>query len=357
MSRIELLQTDCQEILHAFSVQDGIKHTYIEENQRFKEAVGSRMPFDASELFAFWEDLNADNSRGRLALLECEWGPENKIQVPIIQGLLPYIPYLAESELFVLVFMGRDELYPERGISKLQAIVMSQVLPADLMPAIYRDKLVIYSPEQKYRFGWGELPAYDQASVDAKRAKVWGDKARDLRRPPGSPGKRGRDERGKPANPHLSLVPKRARVQSVGRRLKLTRLPAELLESANFGALSLGAQEVYRIYRTYAEIPGGGSRNSYDQIGIAQTMKLLKQRKSDLMMSGTSEQRKKAAGMGASKASVQRYLADLVKSGWLYYVLRGYPGISGESNPRVNKFLVVKSENQRIYLIAEAKKE
>lgn len=357
MSRIELLETDCQDILHGFALQDRIKYTFMAANQSFTEAVGSRILFDPFEAFAFLEDLNADTSQGRQAILDYVYRPQKKLLLPIIKGLEPYIPFLRDSKVSAVILASQKEADLNGEIPQLLAIIINQLLPDDLLPAIYHDKLIIYSPEQKYRFGWSELPAHDQASVDAKRERAMAAQEQEIWSPPGSPGIPGRDTAGKPGKSHLSLVPKKARMRSVGRSLKLAFLPAELLESPNFRKLSLGAQEIYRIHRTYAKIPGGGSKYRYIQVGIAQITELFGLRKREMMMSGTSEQRKKVARMGVSERSVKRHLTELVKSGWLYYVLQGYPGIPGNSKPRVNKFLVIMSENQRIYLIEEAKKK
>lgn len=351
MSRINLLQTGCQEIYHFFFLQDQIKSTYIEANRRLVEAVGTRMPFDRFECFWFNENVNADNSQENMALLDCEWVGDGRLRFPVLKGLAFLLPHWSESELLMYVLGADNKTGPKSDVSGLLAIIVAQLLPKDLLPAIYDDQLVIYPPAEMYRLEWKDLIQYNQAYFEAKRLKLLGSPKKSN---PVDPGTRSHPEsyhRAKPAKPHLSLVPKREGRRSAGRDLKLAWLPAELLNLKSYQRLSLGAQEVYRIYRTYSKIPEGKSRYRYIQTGVAQTCQLLDQRKKDILRSGTPELRKRAARMGVSDKSVKRYLSELLKEGWLIRILQGYPGQNGVSAPRVNKFLLVMSERQRFKLM------
>jgi len=143
-------------------------------------------------------------------------------------------------------------------------------------------------------------------------------------------------------------------LRSVGRELKLVWLPADLYESDSFQKLKLGEQELYRIYRTYSKLAGGGSKNSYDRMGIIQAAGLLERRKKDLLASSNHVSRKEAEKIGISERSVIRYSLTLQKAGWIKKIVRGRPA---EGRPYVNKYLVVKSEKQRFGAVVKKKKK
>lgn len=151
--------------------------------------------------------------------------------------------------------------------------------------------------------------------------------------------------------------PKILRRSSVGKRLKLAWLPGEVIRSDSFQRLKIGERELFRILYTFCKRAGGGSRYSYNQTGIFQLAKLLALRKKDMLASSNPATRKDAEKIGTSKYSITRYLRNLKKSGWVKVVLRGYPGVpDSPGKPRVNKFLVVKSEKQRRFLLIPKEK-
>ena len=130
---------------------------------------------------------------------------------------------------------------------------------------------------------------------------------------------------------------------SVGRKLKLSFLPAELYESPSFEKLKFQEQEVYRILYTYCKLAGGKSLNSYISIGADQAAELLERRKKDMLGSRNPVSRKAAEKISTSYRSTRRHLQKLRKAGWIVCVLRGNPSESGNF---VSKYLVVKSEKQ-----------
>ena len=143
------------------------------------------------------------------------------------------------------------------------------------------------------------------------------------------------------------------RRNSVGDKLKLAWLPVELYEAPAFQKLKLGEQELYRIYRTYCKRAGGKSKNSYVQIGVSQASDILDRRKKDMLGSSNLITRKAAEKIGTHEKTIRNYSLSLLKVGWIKKVLRGRPR---KENPYVNKYLVVKSEKQRLKRIVDRKR-
>ncbi|NVM24079.1 MAG: hypothetical protein HWN68_20160 [Desulfobacterales bacterium] len=333
MFKVSYLKSKSQELIFVFDFINRIVYVFMVVRGRPVEAKRSRRTFDPLEYFGWFEDLgNPDRGLSDL-VLDCVWLGGERLDLWMGQALLDMLGKVDQESINFAIYGKAKQ--PGEAIywGDIGFIVLCVNLEKDRFPKIKNDVLSTVKVSADSIGGLGEV--YHPGRIEQPKPVRYQEE------------KRRRD--------HLRLIEKKKGLPSVGRKLKLAYLPAELLNEPTFYTMSLGAQEVYRIYRTYAKIPSGESLYSYVQTGIAQTQGLLVRRRTDMMMSGTKEKRRKAAKMGVSERNVKRYIAELDDRKWLYYVVRGRPGIPGESAPRVNKFLVVMSEEQRIYLIEEAK--
>jgi len=112
---------------------------------------------------------------------------------------------------------------------------------------------------------------------------------------------------------------------SVGWKTKYYFIPRELYRSEEFQKLSLGAQETYRVWRNFAPLSKGKSKNRYCEMGINQGSAHLKKRKSDMVRYYGGEKLKRAKHMGTSPRQLKRYLAELLDVGLVVQEYHGWP--------------------------------
>lgn len=325
MFKISYLKSKSQELIFLFDFINHIVYVFMIVRGRPVEAEGSRRPFDPLEYFGWFENLeNPDRGLSDL-VLDCMWLEGEKVGLWMGQALLDMLGKVDEESINVGIY-GKTK-QPGEAIywGDIGFIVVFVNLEKDRFPKIKNDVLSTVKVSADSIGVLGE--AYHPGQIEQPKPVRYREE------------KRRRD--------HLSLVEKKKVLPSVGRKLKLEYLPAELLNKPSFYTLSLGERELYRILRTWAKPPKGGSKYRYNQVGIAQLAGLMKRRRADMMMSGTKEQRKKAARMGVSESNVKRYLKKLMKRGWIECVAIGRKGIPGVLKGYVSRYRVFVSEKQR----------
>lgn len=143
--------------------------------------------------------------------------------------------------------------------------------------------------------------------------------------------------------------------QAAPPRLKLYRIPQHFYNSKSFEDMPRGAIELYRIIRTFSDPPEGKRNYHYNQIGLAQLSKLMKQRREDLLASCRKENRAEIEKIRTSIRPIGRYKDKLCKRGLLYQVVTGKHNVKFNRPSYNSKYLVVVSEKQRFKLMAERK--
>jgi len=148
MSKITLLQNDCQVIHYIFDFPTKTRHAFLEYQNHLVEAIDSREHIEPLVVFYWQESITNPNPDPMALMLDCERMPNNGIRMELKPELSPSFEYWdVESTSFAL---HGKEIEPEDPITMADIgfIHMQVFLKENYLARIRDDRLIIYDTQK-----------------------------------------------------------------------------------------------------------------------------------------------------------------------------------------------------------------
>ena len=172
MSKIALLQNDCQIIHYIFDFPTKTRHAFLEYDQHMVEAIASRAPIEPLKVFYWQENLLNPNHDPMALILDCKRIDNKKINMELKPELAPSFKYW-DVEATSFYIDGKD-IDPERPITMVDIgfIHMQVFLKDNVLAKIREDKLILYDPSRSNPDPSQESYPKPKPKKSKKQAKV-----------------------------------------------------------------------------------------------------------------------------------------------------------------------------------------
>ena len=166
MSKITLLQNDCQVIHYIYDFPTKTRFAYLEYQNHLVEAIDSRVPIEPLVVFYWQENLTNPNPDPMALRLDCERMPNNGIRMELKPELSPSFNYWdVESTSFSV--HGKDTA--KEGpitMAEIGFIAMRVLLKENYLARIRDDKLIIYDQSKT-----DQEPLPDKSETNGSKRK------------------------------------------------------------------------------------------------------------------------------------------------------------------------------------------